>query len=60
MLEYCEIRKDRFAVLDGPIVSSGEADIPASAKGYGAMYVPWFKVTKLSWYKGQQEISVWS
>ena len=55
MLEYCEIRKDRFAVLDGPIVSSGDMDIPASAKGYGAMYVPWFKVTKPSWYKGQQE-----
>ena len=28
MLEYCEIRKDRFAVLDGPIVSSGDMDIP--------------------------------
>ena len=58
MLEYCEIRKDRFAVLDGPIVSSGDMDIPASAKGYGAMYVPWFKVSKPSWYKGQQEITV--
>ena len=58
MLEYCEIRKDRFAVLDGPIVSSGDMDIPASARGYGAMYVPWFKVTKPSWFKGEQEVSV--
>ena len=58
MLEYCEIRKDRFAVLDGPIVSSGDMDIPASARGYGAMYVPWFKVTKPSWYKGEQEVTV--
>jgi len=58
MLEYCEIRKDRFAVLDGPIVSSGDMDIPASAKGYGAMYVPWLKVTKPSWYKGEQTVSV--
>ncbi len=58
MLEYCEIRKDRFAVLDGPIVSTGSMDIPASAKGYGAMYVPWFKVTKPSWFKGDQNISI--
>ena len=28
-------------------------DIPASAKGYGAMYVPWFKVSKPS---GTKEI----
>jgi len=58
MLEYCEIRKDRFAVLDGPIVSDGNMDIPASAKGYGAMYVPWFKITKPSWYKGEQDIQL--
>jgi hypothetical protein len=58
MLEYCEIRKDRFAVLDGPIVSSGDMDIPASAKGYGAMYVPWLKVTKPSWFNGEQNITV--
>jgi hypothetical protein len=55
MLEYCEIRKDRFAVLDGPIVSDGSMDIPASAKGYGALYVPWVKITKPSWYKGSQD-----
>jgi hypothetical protein len=58
MLEYCEIRKDRFAVLDGPIVSTGSMDIPASAKGYGAMYVPWLKVTKPSWFKGEQTVEV--
>ena len=58
MLEYCEIRKDRFAVLDGPIVSNGDMDIPASAKGYGAMYVPWLKVTKPSWFKGEQKIEL--
>ena len=50
MLEHCETRKDRFAILDGPaIVSMGDMDIPASAKGYGALYVPWLKVTKPSW-----------
>jgi phage tail sheath protein FI len=58
MLEYCEIRKDRFAVLDGPIVSTGNMDIPASAKGYGAMYVPWLKVTKPSWFKGDQKVAL--
>jgi phage tail sheath protein FI len=58
LLEHCETRKDRFAVLDGPIVSDGSMDIPASAKGYGAMYVPWFKVTKPSWFTGEQEITV--
>jgi len=58
VLEYCEIRKDRFAVLDGPVVSSGSMDIPASAKGYGAMYVPWLKVSKPSWYKGEQDVKV--
>jgi hypothetical protein len=58
LLEYCEIRRDRFAVLDGPIVSDGSMDIPASAKGYGALYVPWFKVAKPSWFKGKQEVEV--
>jgi len=58
MLEHCETRKDRFAILDGPIVSSGDMDIPASDKGYGALYVPWVKVTKPSWYQGSQDISV--
>ena len=54
MLEYCEVRKDRFAILDGPIVSDGAMPIPASEKGYGAMYVPWFRVTKPSWFIGDQ------
>ena len=58
MLEHCETRKDRFAILDGPIVSGGDMDIPASAKGYGAMYVPWLKVTKPSWYAGEQNMTV--
>jgi hypothetical protein len=55
VLEHCEIRKDRFAILDGPIVSDGAMDIPASDKGYGALYVPWVKVTKPSWYSGNQD-----
>jgi hypothetical protein len=58
MLEHCETRKDRFAILDGPIVSTGDMDIPASDKGYGAIYVPWVKVTKPSWYSGDQGIKV--
>jgi hypothetical protein len=58
LLEYCEIRKDRFAILDGPLVSDGAMDIPASAKGYGAMYVPWFKVSKPSWFQGTQKVEV--
>ena len=58
MLEHCETRKDRFAILDGPIVSTGDMDIQASAKGYGANYVPWVKVTKPSWYTGEQDIKV--
>ncbi len=58
MLEHCETRKDRFAILDGPIVSTGDMDIQASNKGYGANYVPWVKVTKPSWYTGEQEIKV--
>lgn len=55
MLEHCEIRKDRFAILDGPIVSDGAMDIPASQKGFGAMYVPWLKITKPSWFVGNQD-----
>ena len=55
LLEHCEIRKDRFAILDGPIVSDGNMDIPASEKGFGAMYVPWFKATKPSWFNGNQD-----
>lgn len=58
MLEHCETRKDRFAVLDGPIVSGGDMDIPASAKGYGALYVPWVKVTRPSWYVGDQDMKL--
>jgi phage tail sheath protein FI len=58
MLEMCEIRKDRFAILDGPIVSAGDMSIPASAKGYGAIYVPWVKVTKPSWFVGNQDINI--
>ncbi len=55
MLEHCETRKDRFAILDGPIVSDGNMKIPASDKGYGALYVPWFKITKPSWFIGNQD-----
>ncbi|MGC6509263.1 MAG: phage tail sheath family protein [Myxococcota bacterium] len=58
MLELCELRKDRFAVLDGPIVSTGDMEIPASAKGYGAIYVPWVKTAKPSWFKGEQKVDV--
>jgi hypothetical protein len=54
MLEHCETRKDRFAILDGPMVSTGDMDIPASDKGYGAMYVPWFRITRPSWFVGDQ------
>ncbi|MBL8614112.1 MAG: phage tail sheath family protein [Deltaproteobacteria bacterium] len=58
VLEHCETRKDRFAVLDGPVVSDGDMDIPASAKGFGAMYVPWLKITRPSWFTGDQDVSV--
>jgi hypothetical protein len=58
MLEQCEIRKDRFAILDGPIVSTGNMDIPASNKGYGAMYVPWLRIKEPSWFVGEQEIKI--
>jgi phage tail sheath protein FI len=57
-LEHCETRKDRFAILDGPMVSGGDMDIPASDKGYGAMYVPWLRVTKPSWYVGEQDVKI--
>lgn len=53
MLEHCETRKDRFAIVDGPLVSTGDLEIPASQKGFGAMYVPWLKVTKPSWFVGK-------
>jgi len=33
-------------------------DIPASAKGYGAMYVPWLKVSKPSWFRGEQSVKL--
>ena len=52
MLEHCETRKDRFAILDGPVVSTGDMDIPASQKGFGALYVPWLRITKPSWFNG--------
>jgi len=55
LLEHCETRKDRFAILDGPIVSAGDMDVQASDKGYGAAYVPWVKVTKPSWFTGNQD-----
>jgi len=55
MLELCEIRKDRFAILDGPILSDGNMEIPASQKGYGALYVPYMKITKPSWFVGNQD-----
>jgi phage tail sheath protein FI len=58
VLEFCELRRDRFAVLDGPIVSLGDMEIPASDKGYGAMYVPWVKITRPAWYTGAQEAGV--
>lgn len=55
VLEYCEVRKDRFAIIDGPLVSDGAMDIPASQKGFGAIYVPWLKITKPSWFVGDQD-----
>lgn len=58
MLQHCEVRRDRFAVLDGPIVSQGDTPIPASDKGYGAMYVPWVKVTKPNWFVGDAHVKI--
>ncbi len=57
-LEHCETRKDRFAILDGPMVSAGDMDIPASQKGFGALYVPWVKIVKPSWYTGTQSVHI--
>jgi len=58
VLEHCELRKDRFAIIDGPIVSLGDMPIPVSDKGYGALYVPWFSITKPTWFTGEQNIEV--
>jgi phage tail sheath protein FI len=58
VLEFCELRRDRFAILDGPIVSLGDMPIPASDKGYGAMYVPWVTTSRPSWFVGDQQIEV--
>ena len=50
MLEYCERRYDVFAILDGPKDRMQGEEIekagllPASDKGFGAMYVPWVTV----------------
>ena len=50
VLEYCEMRFDCFAILDGPKGRmqgeeiEKEGLLPASDKGFGAMYVPWLKV----------------
>lgn len=58
MLEYCELRKDRFAILDGPAVSHGDMDIPASDKGFGAIYTPWLRVTRPNWFVGTQDTDI--
>ena len=58
MLEHCEVRKDRFAVLDGPPVSHGDMEIPASDKGFGAMYTPWLRVTRPNWFVGKQDTDI--
>jgi len=58
VLEFCELRRDRFAILDGPIVSMGDMPIPASDKGFGAMYVPWVTTSRPNWFVGEQEIDV--
>lgn len=52
LLEHCEARKDRFAVLDGPLVSTDDLEVPPSAGGFGAMYVPWVAIQRPSWYSG--------
>lgn len=50
VMEYCERRGDCFAVLDGPAERlSGESIekeglLPASDRGFAAMYVPWLRV----------------
>jgi len=46
MLEHCETRKDRFAILDSPETISGGVDKlpkPRDSK-YGAYYFPWIQV----------------
>ena len=51
VLEYCEARFDVFAIIDGPKERLQGEEIekngllPASDKGFGAMYVPWVKVS---------------
>lgn len=51
VLEYCEQRFDCFAILDGPKERLQGEEIekkgllPASDKGFGALYVPWVKVS---------------
>ncbi len=52
VLEHCEVRKDRFAILDGPVVSTGEVAAPSSDRGFGAMYVPWVKTQRPAWFEG--------
>lgn len=50
VLEYCERRFDVFAILDGPKDRMQGEEIekagllPASDKGFGALYVPWVTV----------------
>ncbi len=50
VLEYCEQRFDCFAIMDGPKERQQGEEIekngllPASDKGFGALYVPWLKV----------------
>ena len=58
LLDLCERRRDRFAILDGPPVSTGDLDIPSSDKGYGAMYVPWVKVARPSWFEGAASLAL--
>jgi phage tail sheath protein FI len=51
ILEYCEQRFDVFAIIDGPKDRMQGEDIekkgllPASDKGFAAMYVPWVTVS---------------
>src|SRR5690606_14407817 len=58
VLEHCEGRQDRFAVLDGPAVSLGTVPIPASDRGYGAMYLPWVSVARPSWLREAPDVGV--
>jgi phage tail sheath protein FI len=46
ILTHCEVRKDRFAILDSPEVMAGGVDKlgrPRDSK-YGAYYFPWIQV----------------